>query len=201
MLKKHKVITVLLLALLLSSSVAEAKISKEFKDAFEKVFTPAVPHKGLITAASPLELSKLRTYVVVEVGGVLTASRAFYMISPGEYDYRGNVIKGDSVKTRGGEVYAYLPKGTVMAVAGDVYSGRNVYVKLISLEKINSIKHPQKHSTKVTMMIGFKFDKATLAGSDLSTILPVIEQWIKPFSTLEEAKAYSQKMLAPPPSK
>lgn len=88
-LQGHKfIVVVVILSLFAVSPVAHAKVSKQFKQAFEAQFTPAIYHRGLETAAETLEMDKLRTFVVVEKGGLIPADRAYYFISPSEYDYR-----------------------------------------------------------------------------------------------------------------
>jgi hypothetical protein len=172
---------------------AEARISKELKEAFFARFTPAEPHKGLETGAANLEKEKLKTFVVVERDNVIPAERAFYLISPGEYDYRGALVNGERVETRYGQVYTYLPKGTVMAVAGVEYSGDKIYLKLISIKKVQSPLFPKKEPTRVTVMLGFKFPKDVIAARDMERIFGEVEGWVKPFPTIEDAVRYSEK--------
>lgn len=181
------------IAIAFFSLSAEAGVSKQFKESFVAKFTPAVHHKGLDTAASNLEKEKLRAFVVVEKDNVIPAERAFYVVSPSEYDYRGALVDGDKIKTRYGKFYTYLPKGTVMAIAGVEYSGDRIYLKLISIKNIPSTLFPEKKATRVTVMLGFKFDKQTLKDANMDQVFSTIEAWVKPFQTLEEAINYSEK--------
>lgn len=180
------------------SFTASAKISKEIKDAVLVKYVPAVSHPGLDSAQQPLEPEKLRTAVVVMKGDVIPAERAFYLITPQNYDYRGAIVEGEKVKTRAGKPYIYIPRGTVMVVADDVFSGKTIYLKLLSIKKITSPINPKKKPTRVTVMLGFKFDKSILESGDASQVLATIDEWVKPFNDIEEAMKYGDT-IAPPP--
>lgn len=175
--------------------IAHAKFSKEFKKAFEETFVPAIPHKGLETAASPIETDKLRTFVVVEKDKLIPAERAFYLIEPGDYDYISAIVEEDGrLKKRRGDVYTYLLRGAVMAVAGVRIFGNTAYIKLLSVDKVDSIIYPKKRPTRVAVMLGFKFGKAEMKGGDVSAMIRRMEEWVKPFATYSKAIAYSTKI-------
>ena len=147
-------------AIMILPSIAFAGVPKDVRGMFEQVFVPAIPHQGLVNAQYPLEMDKIKTFIVVEKGGLIPANRATFLFTPQDYDYRGARIEVDGkVKTRAGWVYTYLYKGLIMAVAGVVYSGDHIYIKLISLKDVVLEKYPEKKATKVTVMLGFKFTK------------------------------------------
>jgi hypothetical protein len=195
---KWKITILIVFWTLLLGNFASAKISKKVRTDFEATFTPAVPHKGLETAAEPLDIDKLRTFVVVKKGNRIPASRAFYFIAPGEYDYRGAIVDGERIKTRRGEIYTRLQKGLIMAVAGIVYSGRHIYIKLISLKMVRSAQYPKEKPTRVTCMLGFKFNKATLANDDMVKIFSAVDEWIEPFQQYREALKFSETIIPKP---
>jgi hypothetical protein len=184
---------VLFVVVLLFSFQVDAKISRELEEAVENTYTPSLPQDGLISAQAGLDSEKLRTIVVVEKGGIIPAERAFYFITPQNYDYRGAVIDGESVKTRNGRPYMYLPQGAVMAVADVVRSGRTIYLKLISLRAMQSSTRPKKKATRVTVMLGFKFDKSVYDNNEVIKVLSKIKEWVTPFSNVNDAVAYSEK--------
>jgi len=194
---KCRSVVVFIVIFLLIPVIAHAKISKQIRAEFEKVYTPSLPQPGLVTAAEPLDMDDLRGFVVVEQNRVLPAERGFYVISPGKYDYRGAVIDGDTIKTRRGKIYTHVPRGIVMAIAGVVYSGRHIYVKLISMGKILSDRNPRLKPTKVTLMLGIKFDKKTLEANDIHKIISSFEKWIKPFPKYSNAYVYSESIGGP----
>lgn len=191
----------IIISLVLLPFPLDAKISDTFKEVFEARFTPAIPNQGLITAAVPPEMDKFRTFVVVKMGGVIAAERAFYFIGPGDYDYRGDVVDGSRIKTRKGKIYTRLERGTIMAVAGVVYSGRHVYLKLLSLEKIKSMYDPDLKPTRVTCMLGFKFSKEELKDDQMDKVFQTIQEWVEPFQTLQDAIKYSKEITNGIPSK
>lgn len=190
---------IILLLVVFFPFMVQAKIAKEIKESVQAAYTPSLPQDGLITAQAGLERDKLRTFIVVEKGNVIPAERAFYLITPQNYEYRGAVVKGETVKTRHGKPYIYLPRGTTMAVAEDIFSGKTIYLKLISLKKMKSPTKPKKKPTRVTVMLGFRFDKATLEGGDATAVLAKMREWVKPFQTFEEAMKYSESIFLPPP--
>lgn len=181
------------------SASAYAKISKEIKAAIAERYTPSLPQEGLYNAQKGLERDKLRNFVVVEKGDVIPAERAFYLITPQKYDYRGAVIDGDRVKTRLGKPYIYIPRGTPMVIAANVFSGRTIYLKLLSIKKLKSPINPKKKPTRVTVMLGFKIDKTTLASNDLQKIFAKIDEWVRPFTSLQETMKYADSISVPPP--
>ena len=188
---------VVIVVLLASVSAAEAKVSKEFRTLFEETFTPATPDEGFVTAQADLKMDKVKTFVVIERDNIIPAGRAFYMFTPQEYEYRGAVVDGDRVKTRHGKIYTFLPKGAIMALVSDVYSGRHIYLKLLSLRSIPSSLHPKMDETRAAVMLGFKFDKSVLKNEEMDKIRSVIDGWIKPFKTYTEAFTYSEKIKVP----
>jgi len=189
------IIVVLLLGV---SAVAEAKVSKQFRALFEETFVPATPDEGFVTAQADLKMDKVKTFIVIEKEGVIPAGRAFYMFTPQEYEYRGAVVDGDRVKTRHGKIYTFLPKGAIMALVSDVYSGRHIYLKMLSLRSIPSSLHPKMEETRAAVMLGFKFDKSVLKNDDIDTVRSTIDGWVKPFKTYTEAFTYSEKIKIPP---
>jgi len=188
---------VTILILMLIPAVSNASFSKEFKRSFENTFRPAVYHKGLETAAYPLDISKINTFVVIEQDKIIPANRAFYFLFPSDYDYIGAVIdteKNELIRRRK-DIYTYLPKGTIMGVTSVEYSGRTVYLKLISLQEIGSTNNPGEQATKVTVMLGFKFNKETIKGVDAEPAIQMIKKWLVPFANYSEAANYANKIL------
>lgn len=195
---KSQILLVGVLLGVFMSVITEAKVLNDVRNAFEAKFVPAIKHRALETAAEELEMAKLKSFVVVEKDGIIPAERAYYLIGPGEYDYRGATIEGDTVKTRRGRIYTHLSRGTVMAVVGVVYLGRHIYLKLLSLSKIKSDSRPELKPTCVTVMLGFKFDEAVLQNAEMDKIFSIIESWVRPFSTYQEALNYSGSPVATP---
>lgn len=188
---------VIVFFIFLIPNVSFARVSKEIKGVVENVYQPAVFHLGLETAQEPLEPDLLKTFVVVEKNNLIPADRAFYMITPQNYEYRGAVVDGEVVKTRMGKPYMYLPKGTIMTVVDDIFSGRTVYLKLLSIQKMKSPMYPKKKPTRVSVMLGFKFDKTTAEFSDAGPVIARIKEWVKPFKTYSGAVKYSQGISVP----
>lgn len=163
-------------------------------EAVLKAYTPAIWHHGLETAYEQPDPSKLRSFVVVEKGGI-PVERARFYITWGEYDYRGAVVhvgKGSSISTRRGSPYAYLQRGDVMAVAGIKYFNRTVYLKLISADVyVPERRRYDKRHSRVTVMLGFDFPKETIKDDDADAVLATLSAWIKPFPNLIDAEAYA----------
>lgn len=171
-----------------------ASFSKEFKSDFQSRYTPAEPHKGLETAAEPLDYNKIRTFLVIKLGDLIPAERAFYVISPGEYDYRGAEVVGSKIKTRMGKPYTHLARGTVMALADVVYSGTKVYLKMISLDKIKSDHNAKLKETRVTTMLGFTLPQADIDRRNMQAIYSEVEEWVTPSDSYGEAKRLGQEI-------
>ncbi len=171
-----------------------AGVSPETAKAVEAAYPPAVEHYGIQSAQDDLDMTKLRGFAVVEKGGI-PAEPARYFISWQDYDYRGVVIhlgEGDKLTTRRGEIYAYLQRGDVMAVAGIKIFNDTIYLKLISPEVyVPEERSADKHHSRVTVMAGFKFTKGMLEqGPD--AVLKIMKEWFRPFPNMDDAKAYSQ---------
>jgi len=189
--------TCCLIVILFVPVLAEAKVSKEFRALFEETFVPATPDEGFVTAQAELQIDKVKTFVVIEKDNIIPAGRAFYMFTAQEYEYRGAVVDGEQVKTRHGKIYTFLPKGAIMALVSDVYSGRHIYLKLLSLRSIPSTLHPKMEETRAAVMLGFKFDKSILKNEEMDKVRSAIDGWVKPFKTYTEAFTYSEKIKIP----
>lgn len=163
-------------------------------EAVLKDYTPAIWHRGLETAYEGVDVSKLKKFVVIEQGGV-PAERARHFITWSDYDYRGSVIHvddGDRISTRRGRPYTYLQRGDIMAVAGIKYYRTTVYLKLISADVyVPRNRQLDKRHSRVTVMLGFKFPGDVIKGDDAKAVMAEIGSWLRPFSNLEEAKAYA----------
>ena len=187
----------LLLILTLSAAGNAHAVTEEVDQTILKEYTPAIWNKGLETAYVEPDPAKFRSFVVVERGGI-PAERARYFITWSDYDYRGVVIhlsEDDKITTRRGSPYTYLKRGDVMAVAGIKYFNRTIYLKLISAEVYlppNRIR--DKRHSRITVMLGFKFPKSVIEDGDADAIISVMNQWLRPFSDLAEAKAYAGGM-------
>ncbi len=167
-------------------------------EAVLKDYTPATWHRGLETAYEDVDGSKLKKFVVVEQGGV-PVERARHFITWSDYDYRGAVIhvdEGDRISTRRGRPYAYLQRGDVMAVAGIKYYNTTVYLKLISADVyVPQNRQLEKRHSRVTVMLGFKFPGDVIKGDDAGAVMAEMESWLRPFSNLEEARAYASGLV------
>ena len=187
---------------LLFSFSASAKISDSVWGAVEANYKPAEWNDGLETAHVNPDPSKFRGYVVVEQGGI-AAERAARLISWGEYDYRGVTIdlKKETVKNRRGEVYTYLQRGDVMAVAKLDKLMNQVYVSLISPEVYKpQNKVNDKHFSRVTTTLVFKLPKEMAETEDAAQLLSAMSGWIKPFSNYSDAKSFAASINTQQPA-
>lgn len=193
--KLHIAVTVVI-CLIFASSPAFAKMPPKIEKAVRDAYPPAEAHRGLGTAYVPVEPSMMRGYVVVEKGGIL-AERARYFIGWDDYDYRGVVIhldNGDGITTRRGAPYTYLKRGDVMGVAGIEYFHNTIYLKLISADIYQpQDRQSEKHFSRVTVMLGFKFPKEVMKNDDADEILKQMNSWLMPFPNLMEAYVYAGK--------
>jgi hypothetical protein len=185
---------IVMLSVVVFSADAWAKLSQPVWDAIQQTYTPAVPNPTLDTAYQELDKSKLRSFVVVERGGIATA-RAKRFITWAEYDYRGVTIdlKKETVKNRRGKTYAYLQHGDVMAVAKLDKFLNTVYVSLISpdvYKPANRLK--DKKFSRVTTTISFKLPKEIAESDDPTAALAAMGDWLKSFTNYDSAVAYSQ---------
>jgi hypothetical protein len=162
--------------------------------AVEGTYQPAAYTKALDTAHYDLDPSTLRTFVVLEKGGV-PAERARFFLEWQEYDYRGVTIdlKGDgSISTRRDDPYCYLQRGDVFAVAGTKYFNNTIYLKLISNKVyMPETKRADEHYSRVTVMLGFKFPSSVIKSGDVQAVLAAIGEWLKPFANVDEAEKYA----------
>ena len=190
-------IVLLALALLLLPAVALAGMPPKVERALRDSFPPAEWHHGLETAAEQIDPGKLRGYVVVLRGGI-PAERARFFITWEDYDYRGVTIhadKGDEITTRRGAPYTYLQPGTVMAVADLSDFNTTAYLKLISPEVyVPDERALEKHHSRVTVMLGVKLPKDLLKADDEQAVLAKLDEWLKPFKSLDEAKAFATQL-------
>jgi len=178
----------------LASVPCAGAVPKEIEAEVYKTYTPAIENRGLETAYVEPDPSKFRNFVVMEKGGI-PAERARHFVTWAEYDYRGVVIHlgdEDRMSTRRGNPYTYLKRGDVMAVAGIKYFGNTIYLKLISDDVYVPLTHAHdKHHSRITVMLGFKFPKEMIKGDDAGAVIAEMGKWLKAFPNLEEARAYS----------
>lgn len=181
-------------------SPAHAKIPPKIMAAVVGTYPPAEDHPGLQSAHEEPIAGKLHGYVVVEQGGI-PAERARFLISWEQYDYRGAVVdlrKGGLVETRRGEIYTYLQRGDVMAVAGIKEFAGTIYLKLLSADVYTpENRRSEKRHSRVTVMLGFRLPKEVLAGDDAEWVLGKMKEWLKPFQDVDAAKAYAAKLTKP----
>jgi hypothetical protein len=191
--KRIILVTALLAVSCLAAASAIAGPPQKIMAAVDTAYTPAMPHRGLESAYVQPEPQMMRTYVVVEKGGI-PVERARYFISWDDYDYRGAVIhlnKGEEITTRRGAPYAYLQRGDVMAVADIKYLGHTVYLKLLSADAyIPENRTGEKRFSRVTVELGFKFPKEVFESDNAEEVLKKLGEWLKPFPNVEAAKAY-----------
>lgn len=158
---------------------------------FDENYPSAKWHHGLETAAVKPDFSKIAGYVVLMKGGI-PAERAEFYISWGEYDYRGVTIEGDKVKTRRGSIYTFLKSGDVMAIAKTNKIGRTFYLKLISPDVyIPDNRREDKRHSRVTTAVGIKLPKDVYDSDNTDAALNVFGGWFKPFTNLDDAKAFA----------
>ena len=168
-----------------------AKDSSKIWQAFEQAYQPAENHRGLISPHEGLDTSKIKSYVVVLKGGIPSERAPFY-ISWEDYDYRGVTIDGDEIKTRRGAIYTYLQKGDVLAVAGIDHLGKTLYLKLISPDiYVPENRSQEKRHSRVTVMLGYKLPKDVYKVDDSEKALALVNEWLKPFTNLDDAKAFA----------
>ncbi len=185
----------LVLILLVIPSMVFAKIPPKIEKVVFSQFVPALSNPGIISAYTDPDPAKMRTYVVIERGGI-PAERATFFISWSDYDYRGAVInlaKNDRITTRRGGVYTYLQKGDVMAVTGVRVFGSTVYVKLLSADVYRpEAREKDKRFARVSVEVGFKFPKEVFKTDDADTVIKTMLEWFTPFSSRDEAFAYAE---------
>ncbi|MBI4239031.1 MAG: hypothetical protein HY696_11550 [Deltaproteobacteria bacterium] len=188
---------VALLASLLCSPLAFAKFSPDLSTAIENQYTPAVAHKGLLSAQQPLEAAKLRGFVVLLQGGI-PAEKAYWYVTNQDYEYRPMVVDVATgrMKTRRGTVFTYLDRGQVMLIAGVSYVGNTVYLKLLSPEVYRPTAKNERHPSRVATMLGVKFPAAQLKAGDAPSLLATLEQWAKPFPDRATAEAFATQLRA-----
>ncbi|MFA5812337.1 MAG: hypothetical protein WC956_08425 [bacterium] len=194
--RRSFIFSTLILSVVLLPRALFAGISPDIMKAVELAYPPAIDHYGLESAQGDVDMDKLRGFAVAEKGGV-PAERARFFINWQEYDYRGVVInlgKDDKITTRRGEIYTYLQRGDVMAIAGIKEFNGTIYLKLISVDVyVPDERAHDKHHSRVTLMMGFKFTREQLAqGPD--AVLKKMSEWMKPFATPDAAKEYAQGM-------
>jgi hypothetical protein len=165
-------------------------------DAVYKAYTPAVMHYGLKSAYENPDPEKLRSFVVLERGGI-PAERARFFVTWSDYDYRGVVIhlndKDEKITTRRGKPYTYLKRGDVMAVVDYKRFNTTVYLKLLSADVyIPENKKNDKRHARVSVMLGFKFPRGIIKRDDSDAVLAAMAQWLKPFPDVQQAKAYAR---------
>jgi len=185
-------LSILSCSLCFTSSV-HAKYVPDIESAVMTTYPPAAASKALKSAHYELNPNILRGFVVVMKGGI-PAERARFFVEWQEYDYRGVVIhldKKDKMTTRTGHVYTYLQRGDVLAVAGIKIFNKTVYLDLITPEVcIPPDTITKKRHSRVTVMLGFKFPKKVFKTDDGQEVIRRMEEWLKSFKGLDEAKAY-----------
>ena len=195
------IISAILFSLSFAAAPAFAKMPPDIFKEVIAAYPPAIEHRGLKNAYYEPESSKLKGYVVIEKGGI-PAERARYFISFEEYDYRGVVVdlsKDDRISTRRGPVYAYLQRGDVMAVVDVTSLGRTVYFKLMSADiYVPDERRSDKHFSRVTVMLGFKFPKEVFKADDSKYVIEKLGEWIRPFTGLDAAEAYANGLRLVP---
>lgn len=185
--------------ILMSGGFAFAKTPQRILAAVIEAYPPAQDHRGLQSAYEQPEKDKMRGYGVMEQGGI-PAERARFYITWSDYDYRGVVLhlgEADKMTTRRGNPYTYLNRGDVMAVTGIKNFNDTIYLNLLSKDVyVPENRTMEKHHSRVTVMLGFKFPKEVLERDDPAEVLAVMSQWVKPFRDLSSAATYA-KGIAP----
>lgn len=157
----------------------------------EATYPPSIWYKGFEDAHDAPDLSRIKSYVVLEKGG-LPAERAAFYISWGDYDYRGVTIDGDKISTRRGTIYTYLQKGDILAVTDTDMIGRTVYLKLMTPEIYRpENREGQKRFSRVTLQACFKIPKDVYKADDAQGAVALLGDWFRPFKNYDDAKAYA----------
>ncbi|MBI2342725.1 MAG: hypothetical protein HYV02_00050 [Deltaproteobacteria bacterium] len=179
-------------------ALARGGIDQSLRNAIDTEFPPARPHRGLLTAQAAIEPQKVNTYVVLLRGGI-PAGKAEFFITNQEYDYRASVIDvaTESISTRRGKVYAYLPVGQVMLVAETKYSHRTVYLKLLSASVYEGRRLSEKHPSRVATMVGFTLPREMVTQRDRDAALAALTKWVRPFHSLDAAMAFAEELSSP----
>jgi hypothetical protein len=183
----------ILLVGVLVPQVGVAGISKPARQVIESHFEPAKEHPGLRHAQEYLRSGNLRSFVTLEQGGI-PAAKAEYFIANTDYDYRPVVIDvaNGQFTMRRGKTYTYLDRGQVMIIAGVRYSGRTVYLELLSPSVHEKHQIQEKNPSRVSVLLGFKLPADLVKRGDGAAMVEHMQRWVKPFRSLQAAMAYAQ---------
>ncbi len=170
-----------------------AKYKEPVRRSVLQLFQPAIPHRGLKTAQAPLEMDKIRSFVVLVQGG-LAAERAYWFITNQEYNFHPVVVdiaKG-AIKSRRGKVATYLDRGTIMALVDVKFSGSTIYFRLLSVDVQGDTGAKRAPPSRVGLLLGLKLPANIAKSAEAAVILKNIEQWIVPYQSYAEAKTAAQ---------
>lgn len=193
--KKRTLLSVLLI--LLVAAPLWAKIPQDVQALIEGTFVAAAPHAGLLSSQEPLQKRYIRGYVTLVQGGI-PAAKADWFITNQDYEYRASImdVQSGAIRSRRGGAYTYLDAGTVLLIAAVEYSGNTVYLKLLTPDVYDPPGRHEKHPSRVSSMVGFKFPKA-MAG-DADAMLAELTQRVRPFNDRTSAEAFAATLSATP---
>lgn len=178
---QHRIMLMIMVLCCSVASTAHAKFSASIRDAVQSAYTPAEQHRGLQTAAEPLEWSKVHTFVVLEHAGI-PADKAFWFVTNQEYQYRGVAVDlaTSRMTTRRGSIYTYLDRGLVMFVSGVNFSGKTVYLRLLSADVYHPKEHAERYPSRVGVTLEFPLTPEMRSG-DAAPVLAALAAWVQPF--------------------
>ena len=182
-----------LLALLIGMHTAFAASNEDLLKIIKAYYPLAEQHEGLKNEQDNVDEKKIKTYVVVMNEGIPASFPRRY-ISWQEHLYAGSLVKNGKIKPlRGQAFFRTLHPGEIFMVSDLDAFGKKVWLKLLSTEKYAYSLEAKSKPAHLSAAFGMQFDQQLLNFPDSQTVVQLLSEWIKPFSSYEAAEQFAAK--------